>query len=192
MAKFQTITLRSGEEIRLNEREILFCKYYLGEANKNATQAAIKAGLSARTARIRGSQLLTNSNIQKYLHNETAPLMEALGITQEWILKRLRDTAGTNLADLTDDDWNLLPKSQIKKEHHAAVGAVEIDEKVLMQEGSEVVINRKTKFKLKPQDKALITLAQMAGMIDSKGEQITVVNNTTNIFNQINNHIQEK
>jgi len=61
-----------------------------------------------------------------------------------------------------------------------------------MQEGSEVVINRKTKFKLKPQDKALITLAQMAGMIDSKGEQITVVNNTTNIFNQINNHIQEK
>ena len=194
MAKFQTITLRSGEEISLTDKELLFCNYYLGECNQNGTQSAIKAGYSPKTAREIAAQNLSKLHITKYLNDKTAPLMEALGITQEWILKRLRDTAGTNLCDLTDDNWNLLPKSQIKPEHHAAVGAVEIDEKILMQEGQEgLVINRKTKFKLKAQDKALITLAQMAGMIDSKGEQVTVVNNTTtNIFNQINNHIQEK
>lgn len=192
MAKVQTIVLRSGEEIRLNEKEILFCNYYLGECNKNGTQSAIKAGYSKRSANSTAPEILAKPSVQKYLQDKTAPLMEALGITQEWILKRLRDTAGTDLADLTDDDWNLLPKSQIKKEHHAALGSVEIDEKVLMQEGMEMVINRKIKYKLKPQEKSLITLAQMAGLIDNKGDQIVQVNNTYNFFNQINNHIQEK
>jgi phage terminase small subunit len=193
MAKFQTITLRSGEEISLTDKELLFCNYYLGECNKNGTQSVIKAGYSKKTAASIAAENLRKPHIQKYLQDKTAPLMEALGITQEWILKRLRDTAGTNLAYLTDDDWNLLPKSQIKKEHHAAVGAVEIDEKILMQEGQEgLVINRKVKYKLKPQEKSLLALAEMAGLIDKKGDPVININNTTNIFNQINNHIQEK
>lgn len=193
MAKFQRITLRSGEEISLTDKELLFCNYYLGECNKNGTQSAIKAGFSERSARTYAAQTLAKSNIAKYLQDKTAPLMEALGITQEAILKRLRDIAFTDLADVADNDWGLLPKNQIDKRHHAAIGGVEVDEKVLMQEGQEgLVINRKVKYKLKPQDNALITLAKMAGMIDSKGDQVTVINNTTNIFNQINNHIQEK
>ena len=194
MGKYQTITLRSGEEIQLTDKELLFCNYYIGECNKNGTQSALKAGYSQKTAREIAAQNLSKLHITKYLNDKTAPLMEAMGLTQEKILKRLRDIAFTDLSDLTDDDWNLLPKSQIAKEHLSAIGSVEVDERILMQDGKDgVVINKKTRFKLKQQEKALITLAEMAGLIDRKGEAPppAQVNNTYNFFSQINNHIQD-
>lgn len=86
MAKQEIITLRNGEEIRLSEREKLFSEYYLADGNRNATQAAIKAGLSEKTARSQGQRMLTNVDIQKFIHNKTAPILEALGITQDRIM----------------------------------------------------------------------------------------------------------
>ena len=191
MAKYNEIQLRNGETIKLTDREILFCKYYLGEANKNATQAAIKAGYSPKTANPQAAQVLAKLSIQKYLKNETDPLMEALGITQEKILKRLADIAFTDLSDLTDDDWNLLNKSQIDKKHHAAMGAVEIDEKILMQNEGGQLINRKIKYRLKSQEKALITLAERAGLIDRKPAEQPNQPQQIN-FNQINNYVRDK
>lgn len=195
MAKQHLITLRNGEQIKLTEKEMMFCEYYLGEANKNATQAAKKAGYSEKTARNIANQNLAKLHIKKYLDDKTAPLMEALGITQDRILKKLRDIAFTDLSDLTDDDWNLLPKSQIPKEFHSALGSVEIDEKVLMQEGEAgLVVNRKIKYRLKQQEKALLTLADMAGMIPKNNDKELpgAQGPSINLFQQINNYIQGK
>ena len=48
----------------LNDKQIAFCECYA--ATLNATQAAIDAGYSEKTARQQGSSLLTNVNIKAF------------------------------------------------------------------------------------------------------------------------------
>jgi phage terminase small subunit len=51
MARQEIITLENGEQIRLSEREKLFCEYYLADAKRNASEAAKMAGYSEKTAK---------------------------------------------------------------------------------------------------------------------------------------------
>lgn len=49
----------------LNQKQLTFCEEYI--KTNNATKAAIAAGYSEKTARIKGSQLLTKVNISDYV-----------------------------------------------------------------------------------------------------------------------------
>lgn len=49
----------------LNERQLAFCEYYIECGN--ATEAAIKAGYSEKTARSTGSENLTKPDISEYI-----------------------------------------------------------------------------------------------------------------------------
>ena len=51
--------------MKLNVRQKAFCEYYV--ASGNATEAAIKAGYSKRTARSIGQRLLTYVDIKSYV-----------------------------------------------------------------------------------------------------------------------------
>lgn len=51
--------------VRVTARQIAFCLAYAGSGN--ATQSAIEAGYSEKTANEQASRLLANVNIQKYL-----------------------------------------------------------------------------------------------------------------------------
>lgn len=55
------------EEVKanLNDQQIAFCEHYV--ATLNATQAAIDAGYSEKTARQQGSRLLTNVYIKAFI-----------------------------------------------------------------------------------------------------------------------------
>lgn len=193
MARQEIITLDNGEQIKLTEREKLFCEYYLGDANRNAAGAARMAGLSEKTAYSSGQRMLSNVEVQKYINLKDAPLFKKLGIDHERIIKKLRDIAFTDLTDLVDNDWNLLSRDEIPKEYHAALGGVEIDERLIMGEGeSGTVINRKIKYKLKDNIKPLLTLAEMTGLIqrgeirggDGEVNQITIHQNILNQYNE--------
>ena len=50
---------------KLNQKQTLFCDEYL--IDLNATQAAIRAGYSEKTARFIGAENLTKPNIAEYI-----------------------------------------------------------------------------------------------------------------------------
>lgn len=54
----------------LNERQLAFCEYYIECGN--ATEAAIKAGYSEKTARSTGSENLTKPDISEYIEKRLA------------------------------------------------------------------------------------------------------------------------
>ena len=68
----------------MNTRQRKFCDEYLIDCN--ATQAAIRAGYSPKTAKVTGAKMLTNANLKAYIdeqleriHNEkTADAQEVL------------------------------------------------------------------------------------------------------------------
>ena len=72
---------------KLTEKQKKFVDEYL--IDLNATQAAIRAGYSKKTARSIGQRLLTKVDIQKYMQKEQKELQERTSIRQEDVLREL-------------------------------------------------------------------------------------------------------
>lgn len=91
----------------LSERQQRFVDAYL--IDPNATQAAEKAGYSAKTAKQQGQRLLTNVDVRAALKSAREERSERTKVDADWVLTRLALEAEADLADLYDENGNLLP-----------------------------------------------------------------------------------
>ena len=71
----------------LTEQKMLFVEEYLKLRCKNATQAAIAAGYSKKSASAQASQLLKNNEVPAYLEQRKSEIAQAL--QQEFIFDAL-------------------------------------------------------------------------------------------------------
>ncbi|MRX32820.1 terminase small subunit [Aminobacter sp. MDW-2] len=92
---------------RDSPRERLFVAEYLKDLN--ATQAAVRAGYSPKTARQIGSRLLSNVDIAKAIAAAVAKREDQALSDAEWLRKRLRAEAEADIGDLYNDDGSLKP-----------------------------------------------------------------------------------
>ena len=76
---------------KLTEKQKRFCEEYLTDLN--ATQAAIRAGYSQKTADRIGSENLKKLEIKNYLQNLMQERSERTGITSDNVLKELEKVA---------------------------------------------------------------------------------------------------
>ncbi len=82
----------------LSDKQRAFCEHYA--ACLNATEAARRAGYSAKTARSIGAENLTKPDIQKYIAELTKPKRERRIATIDEALQYLSDTM-RNAEELT-------------------------------------------------------------------------------------------
>lgn len=75
----------------MNAKQQRFVQEYL--IDLNATQAAIRAGYSAHTAEQQGCRLLRNAKIKTAVEKGQEARAERTGITQDWVLQTIYDTA---------------------------------------------------------------------------------------------------
>ncbi|MCW3466515.1 terminase small subunit [Chitinophaga nivalis] len=73
----------------INEKQRRFCEEYL--IDLNATKAAIRAGYSEKTAAQIGCENLIKPDIIDYLNIRRSEISEKTEISQEWVMKRLKD-----------------------------------------------------------------------------------------------------
>lgn len=75
--------------VKFTAKQQMFIDEYL--VDLNATQAAIRAGYSARTARSQGQRLLTNVDIHARIEELKKNRADRLELDAYWVLKRLMD-----------------------------------------------------------------------------------------------------
>ncbi len=75
---------------KLTPKQQRFVDEYL--VDLNATQAAIRTGYSAKTAKVQGSRLLTNAAICAAVAEARTKQSERTGITAEYVLDTIRET----------------------------------------------------------------------------------------------------
>ena len=80
---------------KLNAKQELFCKEYI--IDLNATQAAIRAGYSERTARSQGQRLLTNVDILARVKELKDKRADELELDAYWVLSRLKDISDRSM-----------------------------------------------------------------------------------------------
>ena len=89
---------------KLTERQKRFADEYL--IDLNGTQAAIRAGYSAKTAEVTACRLLRNNKVQEYIQRQQKRLQDKTNITQEKVIAEL---AAIALSETTDFVANGLP-----------------------------------------------------------------------------------
>lgn len=75
--------------VKFTEKQQMFIDEYL--VDLNATQAAIRAGYSERTAKSQGHRLLTNVDIRTRIEELKKTRADRLNLDAYWVLKRLMD-----------------------------------------------------------------------------------------------------
>lgn len=73
----------------LTAKQQRFCDEYL--IDLNGTQAAIRAGYSKKTAGQIAEENLKKPEIVEYLNEKRQVLQDKLDLSQEWVLKRLKE-----------------------------------------------------------------------------------------------------
>lgn len=146
----------------LKPKQERFVAEYL--VDLNATQAAIRAGYSARTAAAIGSENLKKPEIARAIQARQAKRIGKLDLTAETILGELLRIAKVDVREAYDDDGNLKPLSEIPEDVRRAVAGIEVDDR---WEGKGEDATRYTVKKLKFWDKnrALELLAKNLGLL---------------------------
>ncbi len=149
----------------MNEKRKKFCDEYL--IDLNATQAAIRAGYSERTANRIASQLLSKLDIQNYISEAQQKLQEKTGITQERVLSEFEKIAFANIKEAYTVDGGLKNIKDLPDQIAGAIVGIETyDEKV-----EEMVIGTTKKVKFADKIAALNSLARHLGMFEKDNKQ---------------------
>ena len=87
---------------KLTIKQQCFVNEYL--IDLNATQAAIRAGYSAKTADAQGSRMLTNVKVQQAISEAMAKRSRRTGVNQDRVVLELAKIAFVKMTDVVDSD----------------------------------------------------------------------------------------
>lgn len=162
----------------LTPKQKRFCDEYL--IDLNATQAAIRAGYSSKTAAEQASRLLTNVNIQTYIQEKRQQLQQKTNITQERVLEEYAKLAFFDIGNAFDEDGRLKPLHEMDDAtRHAIAGLESFDE---VEQAGEETFKSGTVRKIKVWDKraALDSICKVLGFNAPEKKQIDANVNNVN------------
>lgn len=143
----------------MTERQKRFVEEYL--VDLNATQAAIRAGYSVKTANEQGSQLLTKLSIQQAISEAMAERSKRTGVNQDRVIVELARIAFAKMTDIVDAQGEI--KIDAAEDDLACIESVKY-KKSESDTGSSV----EREVKISPKLKALELLGKHLGMWNDK------------------------
>ena len=90
---------------KLTDKQQRFVDEYL--IDLNATQAAIRAGYSVKTANEQGSQNLAKLSIQQAIAERMAERSRRTGVNQDRVVLELAKIAFVKMTDIVDSEGNI-------------------------------------------------------------------------------------
>lgn len=154
----------------MNDRQRRFVAEYL--IDLNATQAAIRAGYSAKTAVVQGPRLLGNVGVQSALQRAMEDRAKRTDITADRVLRELAKLGFSNMQDyvrLTPGGDPAIDLSGIDRDQFAAVQEVTVED-FTDGRGDDARDVRRVKIKLADKRAALVDIGRHLGMFVDKSE----------------------
>jgi len=150
----------------LTPKQQRFVDEYL--VDLNATQAAIRAGYSEKTAKSQGQRLLTNVDVATAVSGAKDKRSDRLEITQDMVLREYWRIANSDLRQVAEwDAGSVKAKRSSELTDDAAAAISEISQ---TQHGTKIKLHNKTA--------ALDAVAKHLGMFDGRGPDAgdTIIN----------------
>lgn len=109
-----------------DDRRVRFGHEYVKDLN--ATQAAIRAGYSAKTAKAQGSRLLTRVDVQAVIQGLVAKVASKAEITVERTLQEIARIAYSDARKLYREDGSLKAIHEMDDDAAACIAGIETEE----------------------------------------------------------------
>ena len=142
----------------LTPRQRRFAEEYL--VDLNATQAAIRAGYSPRTAEVQGSRLLSNANVQRATAAGMAARSKRTEVAADRALLEIARLGFSDLRRLFHEDGRLKHPCEWDDDTAASVASIEVVTRNL----GDGVVEYVRKIKLWDKGKALEQLSKFLGL----------------------------
>lgn len=156
----------------MNAKQSAFVAEYL--IDLNATQAAIRAGYSAKVANRIGSRLLSKEDIKAAIAQGKGRQLERADLSAARVLEELRRIAFTDMRGFFDAAGNLKPITELTAEQGAALAGFEVIKKNAT--AGDGVVDTIHKFKAWDKIRALEALAKHFGLLVDRVEVSVEVN----------------
>lgn len=158
----------------LNQKQLIFCNEYL--KGMSATQAAIKAGYSQKTARQMGAENLTKPVIKSYIAERQIFIEKEAELTREKLLDLYTNIATFDIRKLYRPDGTLIPIHELDDKTAAAICSIEHYEEIVRGK----VKGHTKKVKILNALQAMDAIGKIIGAFEAdNGQRAPVVN--TNI-----------
>lgn len=145
---------------RLTPKQERFIDEYLKDLN--GTQAAIRAGYSAKSANESAARLLAKDSISSEIAARRKRLSESCEITRERVIKEMARLAFFDVRRLFDDQGNPFHISKLDDAAAAAINGLDVS----TVGNSEIGVGQVLKYKIPDKNKALENLARILGYMD--------------------------
>lgn len=155
--------------MKLTAKQEKFCNEYL--VDLNATQAAIRAGYSEKTATAIGAENLTKPYITDFIQIRLKEIQQETGITQKRVLEEYAKIAFSDIRKLFDENNLLVDIKGIPDDIAACLYSVEVDQLWGSSMDGKVQIGETKKVKVWNKINALDSLARHLGMFEKDNEQ---------------------
>ena len=156
----------------LNAKQERFCQEFL--VDLNATQAAIRAGYSEKTAKSQGSRLLTKADVSARVGELKAERAKRTEITADRVLRELARVAFVDPTDVLNMETATV-KPDVSADDRAVIAAVKvkyIPVKQYDEDGELTVVDAvEREVKLADKLRALDMLAKHLNMYDKERQQ---------------------
>jgi phage terminase small subunit len=165
-------------QAKLTAKQDMFCREYL--VDLNATQAALRAGYSAKTATAIGNENLTKPNITDKIQILFGERADRVELNSDWVLNRLKEIDSLDVLDIVNDDlsgFKLL--SEWPKEWRTSISSLDMKKMVTsVGENEELeTIIEKIKWPDKVKNLEMIGRHVKIKAWDKEAQAVTVSNN---------------
>lgn len=126
---------------KLTAKQEMFCLEYL--IDLNATQAAIRAGYSEKTAKEISCENLTKPNIQQRIQGLKAKRADSVAVDAKYVLKRLKQIDELDVLDILDNTGNVKAIRDWPKEWRTSISGLDVQD---MLSGDTESIIKKIKW----------------------------------------------
>lgn len=164
---------------KLTDKQKRFIDEYLKDLN--ATQAAIRAGYSEKTAHSIGNENLTKPEIQERIRERQEDLKKRNEITADAVIQELAKIGFMDIGELFNDDGIIKNPTILSDKAKAAVSSVKITKRTYGKDDNETE-EETTELKLWDKCKALEQLGRHLGIFAEDNNQ-QKVNNFSIIVN---------
>lgn len=124
----------------LTDKQEAFCREYL--IDLNATQAAIRAGYSEKTARKIGCENVTKPDIQNRIQELLNARNDRLEINADYVLERLVDIDQMDVLDILTDSGDLKPVKDWPKIWRTTLSGLDIIAISSAEESTEALLKK--------------------------------------------------
>lgn len=143
----------------MTKKQKLFVAEYL--IDLNATQAAIRAGYSVKTAKEIGCENLTKPNIQKAIAKAMAERSKRTGVNQDRVVQELAKLAFINMTNVVDSQGKI--KEDATEDDRACIESIKYK-----RSDTDTCVSVEREVKIGSKLKALELLGKHLGMWNDK------------------------